>query len=69
MCGKTFFACRFIRKENFLFRLTISYPKLFVFSVSALCFHKFTVKLLLRPKMGLIYAKFYSKMDFWNFLL
>ena len=54
--GKTFFAWRFILNENILFSLTISNQKPFVFSVSAFCSQIFTVKLNLRPKIGLTYA-------------
>ena len=44
--------------ENILFRLTMSYQKPFVFSVSVFCslIHVFTEKLELRPKVGLTYA-------------
>ena len=49
--GKTFFAWHFILNENILFRLTISYQKPFVFSVSVFCSQIFTVKLYLQPKL------------------
>ena len=48
-----FFAWCFILNENTLFWLTISYQKLFVFSVSEFCSQMFTLKLNLRPKIGL----------------
>ena len=54
--GKTFFAWRFILNENLDFLLTMSYQKLFVFSLSLLCFQVFIVKLILGPKTGLTYA-------------
>ena len=50
--GKTFFAWRFILKENILFWLTISYQKPYVFSISVFCSQKYTLKLNLRPKIG-----------------
>ena len=54
--GKTFFAWRFILNKNILFSLTIFNQKPFVFSVSVFCSQLFTVKLNLRPKIGLTYA-------------
>ena len=65
--GKTIFAWRFIWNENILFRLTISYQKPFVFSISVFCSQISTQKLNLRPKIGLTYAIFIVK-DFLNFL-
>ena len=46
----------FILNENILFWLTISNQKPFVFSVSVFCSQIFTVKLNLRPKIGLTYT-------------
>ena len=54
--GKTFFVWYFILDENILFWLTISYQKPFVFSVSVFCCQIFTLKLNLRPKVGLTHA-------------
>ena len=53
---KTFFAWRFILDENILFRLTISYQKPVVFSVSVFCSQIFKVKFNSRPKISLTYA-------------
>ena len=53
---KTFFAWHFILNGNILFWLTISYQKPFVFSVSVFCSQIFTLKLNLRPNIGLTYA-------------
>ena len=53
---KTLFAWCFILNGIIDFRLTISYQEPFVFTVSLLCFQIFTVKLILRPKMGLTHA-------------
>ena len=51
-----FFAWHFILNEIFCSDLTISYQKPFVFSVSMFCSQIFTLKLNLRPKIGLTYA-------------
>ena len=67
--GKTFFAWRFILNENILFWLTISKQKPFVFSVSVFCSQIFTVKLNLRPKIGLTYAISIVKWFFRSFCL
>ena len=53
---KDVFCLAFILNENILFWLTISNQKPFVFSVSVFCSQIFTVKLNLRPKIGLTYA-------------
>ena len=53
---KMFFAWRFILNDNILFRLTISYQRPFVLSVPVFCSQIFTLKLNLRPKIGLTYA-------------
>ena len=55
--------------KNILFRLTISYQKPFVFSVSLFCSQISTLKLNLRPKLGLTYAISIVKWFFLNFLL
>ena len=52
---RPFFAWR-ILNENILFRLIISYQQPFVFSNSMFCSQIFTVKLNLKPKIGLTYA-------------
>ena len=66
-----------ILNENILFLLTISYQKLFVFSVSVVCSQVFTLKLNLQPKIGLTYAisivkwflEFLSKKTFLLFFI
>ena len=58
--GKKIFVWRFILNENILFWLTISYQKIFVFSVSVFCSRIFTIKLNLRIKRN-----FYSKVNFF----
>ena len=66
---KTFFAWRYILNENILFWLTISNQKPFVFSVSVFCSQIWTLKLILRPKIGLIYAISIVKRFFFIFSL
>ena len=66
------FCLAFILNENILFWLTISYQKPFVFSVSVFCSQIFTLKLNLRPNIGLTYAisivkRFFGKY-FFTFL-
>ena len=66
---KMFFAWRFILNDNILFRLTISYQRPFVLSVPVFCSQIFTLKLNLRPKIGLTYAISIVKWVFFNFCL
>ena len=54
---KTFFAWRLTLNKTGLFSLTISYQKPFVFSVTMFFSQIFALKLNLRPKSGLTYAK------------
>ena len=67
--GKTVFAWPFILNENILFWLTISYQKPFVFSVSVVCSQILTLKLNLRPNIGLTYAISIVKWYFEIFVL
>ena len=67
--GKTFFAWCFILNENILFWLTISYLKPFVCSVSVFDSQVCTLKLNLRPKIGLTYAISIVKWFFGIFVL
>ena len=66
---RCFFAWHSILNENILFWLTISYQKLFVFSVSVFCSQIFTLKLNLHQKLGLTYAISIVKCFFWNFIV
>ena len=65
---KDVFALFFILNENILFSLTIPYQKPFVFFVSVFCFQILTLKLKLRPKIGLTYAISIVKWFFGIFL-
>ena len=66
---KTVFAWRFILNENILFRLNISYQKLFVFSVSVFLFSNIYPKIKFMAKNWSDLCTFYSKVIFWNFCL
>ena len=63
--GKIFYAWNFVLNESILFWLFIFYQKPFVFSVSVFCSQIFTVKLNLRPKVGLTYANSIEKKLFF----
>ena len=65
---RRFFAWCFILNENFLFWLTISYQKPFVFPISMFCSQIFTLKLNLRLNVGLTYAISIVKWYFWIFV-
>ena len=56
-----FFAGRFILNENLLFRLTISYQKPFVFSVSLFCSQIFYSKIKFTARSRSDLCNFYSK--------
>ena len=68
ICRKDVFVWRITLNENILFSLSISHQKPVVFSVSVFYSQIFTVKLNLRPKIGLTYAIFTVKRFFGCFV-